>query len=56
MNVTNWNEWMKEHHIKIYTEEELHRKKMIQTVKKATGFLKKHKDENIKAINHASET
>ena len=60
MNITDWDEWMKTHHIKIYTEEELQRKRQLQTVKKATGFLKQHKTEIIKAMNscaeHASET
>lgn len=56
MGITDWDEWMKAHHIKIYTEEELHRKKMLQTIRKAAGFLKKHKTEIVKAMGHASET
>lgn len=55
MDITNWDEYMRTHHIKIYTEEELRRKKMIQTVRKAIGFLKKHKSEITEAM-HASET
>ena len=56
MGITDWDEWMKAHHIKIYTEEELRRKRLLQTVKKATGFLKRHKTEFVKAMGHASET
>lgn len=56
MGITDWDEWMKTHHIKIYTEEELRRKKMIQTTRKAVGFLKKHKAEILEAMGHASET
>ena len=52
----DWNKYMKDHHIKIYTEEELHRSKMVNAVRKATGFLKRHKAEIIKAMGHASET
>ena len=56
MRITDWDEWMKAHHIKICTEEELRKKRMLQTTRKAIGFLKKHKTEIVKAIGHASET
>lgn len=60
MGITDWDEWMKAHHVKIYTEEELRRKRMLQTVRKTVGFLKKHKTEIIEAMyrrsQHASET
>lgn len=59
MDITDWDEWMKVHHVKIYTEEELHRKKLIGSVHKAVGFLRRHKIEILKAMDrqaHASET
>ena len=59
MDITDWDEYMKTHHIKIYTEEELRRKKLIESVRKAAGFLRRHKIEILKAMDrraHASET
>ena len=57
MGITDWNEWMKTHHIKIYTEEELKKKKLKQTAHKSIDFLKRHKTEIIKGVLiHASET
>lgn len=51
MYITDWNKWMKDHHIKIYTEEELQRKRMKETVKKACRFVKKHKKEFLEALS-----
>lgn len=59
MGITDWDEWMKTHHIKIYTEEELRRKKLIESVHKGVDFLRRHKTEILKAMDrqvHASET
>lgn len=58
----DWNKYMKDHHIKIYTVEELKRKKQNEAILKvcrhAIPFLKKHKDAIIErlAAGHASET
>lgn len=59
MDITNWDEWMKVHHVKIYTEEELRRKKLIKSAHKAVGFLRRHEIEILKGMDmlaHASET
>ena len=54
----DWNKYMKDHHIKIFTEEELHRKKIKKTICKAKCFYVNHREEILKGISHmhASET
>ena len=60
MGITDWNEYMKAHHIKIYTEEELRKKKLKQLICKAKRHYQQHKGEILKGMdllmNHASET
>ena len=54
----DWNKYMKDHHIKIFTEEELRRKKIKKAICKAKCFYINHREEILKGISHmhASET
>ena len=45
MNNTDWDAWMKEHHVKIYTEDELRRKRLKESCKKMRTFAERHKDD-----------
>lgn len=51
MNNTDWDAWMKEHHVKIYTEEELKRKQRKETFKKVKRFVERHVDDFINGQN-----
>ena len=58
----DWDKWMKDHHVKICTEEELKKKQQMKTLKsamkKATRWAKNHRKEFLDnlALRHASET
>lgn len=58
MNITDWDAWMKNNHVKIYAEEELRNQKLKKAVRHAASFLKTHKEEILRCISHrhASET
>lgn len=39
----DWDKYMKDHHIKIYTEEELKKQKMKKTIRETANLVKRHK-------------
>ena len=39
----DWDKYMKDHHIKIYTEEELKKQKMKKTIRETANWVKRHK-------------
>ena len=41
MDNVDWNAWMKKNHVKIYTEEELRRKKLRDSARKMLRLAKK---------------
>lgn len=54
----DWEKYMKDHHIKIYTEEELRKKQIRRATRMMLKFARKHKDEILNGMRllHASET